>query len=542
MDTTTEFLTAFFSQKFSSFEEFHSQLKEFEKLTGSIYIIQSSKFLPQDHPDRGRLVYSALQYSCYHYGVCQSMVTPRRNQRNSRGSCGSRISLSAMNGKLWITKYHMIHNHSPLPETVKIDQSVRRLQVQESGKDELVISDDVQVVLDDIVDQLPKHNISLDSSRGSPGKTQSRPVQERKAAARDRLAARTKKARGLKLAPCLRRLAELAAAGSGPDFHKHLGELETLVEIWKHGGISSLASGSSSGVYGGSNSVTPSQTDSIAIAKAVENLFRKQKAIDNSTGTVTGATVKLPGLPPKAAQIVTPVVTGSTVSVIQTSPQPVVLKQALGSQSGAFVNSSGVVTLPSTAVTTLPKDVVIADAGSGQLQLINSASIITAAGQKGDNGVAEGQPILGYVIQPMASLSGGQTIIPTAAMVTPTNFVPIAPKLPVSESPMQSFQPIPPPPPKVVRPPMPICKPKVMKPRGRQPKLKSGLGEGLLAVPEGPAVTRFVDNGQPKPWTPMIMEGDSCSYFLFVEDANYYYSPEEDAWLPLDQRTMAVDA
>lgn len=73
----------------------------------------------------------------------------------------------------------MIHNHSPLPETVKIDQSVRRLQVQESGKDELVISDgifiviisnfsaiDVQVVLDDIVDQLPKHNIPLDSSRG----------------------------------------------------------------------------------------------------------------------------------------------------------------------------------------------------------------------------------------------------------------------------------------------------------------------------------------------------------------------------------------
>lgn len=367
-------------------------------------------------------------------------------------------------------------------------------------------------------------------------------MQERKAAARDRLAARTKKARGLKLAPCLRRLAELAAAGSGPDFHKHLGELETLVEIWKHGGISSLASGSSSGVYAGSNSVTPSQTDSIAIAKAVENLFRKQKAIDNSTGAITGATVKLPGRPPKAAQIVTPVVTGSTVSVIQTSPQPVVLKQALGSQSGAFVNSPGVVTLPSTAVATLPKDVVIADAGSGQLQLINSASIITTAGQKGDNGVAEGQPILGYVIQPMASLSSGQTIIPTAAVVTPTNFVPIAPKLPVSESPMQSFQPIPPPPPKVVRPPMPICKPKVMKPRSRQPKLKSGLGEGLLAVPEGPVVTRFVDNGQPKPWTPMIMEGDSCSYFLFVEDANYYYSPEEDAWLPLDQRTMAVDA
>ena len=61
--------------------------------------------------------------------------------RNSRGSCGSRISLAATNSKLWITKHHMIHNHSPLPEDVIIDQSIRRLQVQEAGKDEFIISD-----------------------------------------------------------------------------------------------------------------------------------------------------------------------------------------------------------------------------------------------------------------------------------------------------------------------------------------------------------------------------------------------------------------
>ena len=35
----------------------------------------------------------------------------------------------------------MIHNHSPLPENVVIDQSIRRLQVQEPGKDEFIISD-----------------------------------------------------------------------------------------------------------------------------------------------------------------------------------------------------------------------------------------------------------------------------------------------------------------------------------------------------------------------------------------------------------------
>lgn len=61
--------------------------------------------------------------------------------RNSRGSCSSRIFLSAMNGKLWITKYHMIHNHPPLPENIKIEPSVRRLQVQEQGNDEPIISE-----------------------------------------------------------------------------------------------------------------------------------------------------------------------------------------------------------------------------------------------------------------------------------------------------------------------------------------------------------------------------------------------------------------
>lgn len=100
-------------------------------------------------------MYSSLQYSCYHYGVCQPTITPRRNQRygynfckiyllrNSRGVCSARISLSASNGKLWITKYHMIHNHGPLPENATIDQSIRRLQVQEPGKDELVISEGI---------------------------------------------------------------------------------------------------------------------------------------------------------------------------------------------------------------------------------------------------------------------------------------------------------------------------------------------------------------------------------------------------------------
>ncbi|VDD79202.1 unnamed protein product [Mesocestoides corti] len=519
MDTTTEFLTAFYSQKFSSFEEFYSKLKDFEKHCNAS---------------------AESKVRAYHNINIIDI-------RHSRGSCGSRISLSAMSGKLWITKYHMIHNHPPLPETAKIDQSVRRLQVQEPGKDELVISDDVQLVLDDIVDQLPNHNASLESMRGSPNKSQSasRPVLERKAAARDRLAARTKKARGLKLAPCLRRLAELASAGTGQEFHKHLDELEALVDIWKRGDNSSLVSGhsgSSSSVRTESHPVTPSPTDSLAIAKAVENLFRKQKALESSN-VLTPLSAKGQVRSQNDPQILTPLVAANTVSVIQTPTQPVVLKQALGSQSGAFISGSGVVTVPSGGVATLSKDVVLADAGGGQLHLINSASIVSSTGQKNDNGVTDGQHILGYVIQPMPALSsGGQTLLPSTAVVAPTNFVPIAPKLPISDSPGQAFQPIPPPPPKAVRPPMPVCKPKVVKPRGRQPKGKSPLRESLIAPCDGLSVTPFEDDdSEPKPWTPMIMEGDSCSYFLFVEDANYYYSPEEDAWLPADQQTMAVD-
>lgn len=46
-----------------------------------------------------------------------------------------------MNSKLYIAKYHMVHNHSQLPEDIIIDQRIRRLQVQQAGKDDLMISD-----------------------------------------------------------------------------------------------------------------------------------------------------------------------------------------------------------------------------------------------------------------------------------------------------------------------------------------------------------------------------------------------------------------
>lgn len=336
------------------------------------------------------------------------------------------------------------------------------------------------------------------------------------------MAARTKKARGVKIAPYLRRLAEIATADSVPDFHKHLGELEALVEIWKQGGVSPLASTSTTAVVRSDGGfVTPSQRNTIVIAKAVEDIIRKQKALDNPSSS----TAKSPSRFPKAAQIITPL-GGSAISIVQPSPQPVVLKQALGAQSSTFDNTSGVVTLPPSTIATLPKDVMIADAGNGQFQLI------TTSGPKSDNG----QPIVGYVLQPM----GAPAILSTGAVTNSTNFVPIAPKLPVvGDSPTQTFQAIPPPPPKSIRPQMPVCKPKVFKPRGRQPKIRQGF---VSMTSGGPIASRYEDNsGVPKPWTPMIMEGDSCSYFLFVEDVTYFYSPEEDAWLPLEQRTMAVD-
>ncbi|KAM7541679.1 hypothetical protein Aperf_G00000012733 [Anoplocephala perfoliata] len=428
-----------------------------------------------------------------------------------------------MNGKLYIAKYHMVHNHSQLPENIVIDQRIRRLQVQQAGKDDFIISDDVQGVLDDIVDHPSKFDTPVEGSDlqlRSP-----RTATERKAAAKDRLAARTKKARGVKIAPYLRRLAEIATTDTVPDFHKHLGELETLVEIWKQGGVSPLASTSTTAVVrSDSGFVTPSQRDTIVIAKAVEDIIRKQKTLDNPSSS-TSASSKSSGRSPKAAQIITPL-GGSTISIVQPSSQPVVLKQALGAQSGPFDNATGVVTLSSSSVATLPKDVMIADAGNGQFQLI------ATSGAKNDNG----QPIVGYVLQPM----GGPAILSTGAVPNSTNFVPIAPKLPVvGDSPTQTFQAIPPPPPKSIRPQMPVCKPKVLKPRGRQPKIRQGF---ISMTSSGPIASRYEDNsGVPKPWTPMIMEGDSCSYFLFVEDVNYFYSPEEDAWLPLEQRTMAVD-
>ncbi|VDN13199.1 unnamed protein product [Dibothriocephalus latus] len=383
MDTTTQFLRTFYSQKFASFEEFQSKLKDFERLTGSVYIIKSSKKLPETTADRDRLVYSSLQYSA------------------------------------------------------KIDSRVRSLQVQEPGKEDIVISEDIQVVLDDIVDQLPAHNTSEESPKSSsPNKSpkSSEPPRtthvERKAAARDRLAARTKKARGLKLAPCLRRLAELASSGSVKDFHKHLGELEALVSIWRRGGVSSLASESPEAAV--------SEVGGVSLSSIS----------DNSTGEVSG--------PAKG---------------------------------------------PSTP---------------------------------------GNQTIVGYVLQPIHSVGAqGSFVSPT---VLPSNFIPIAPKGPVPEV-IQPFQHILPPQPKSVRPPMPVCKPKPLKPKIKQDKSKSPLKDNQnVSDPSAPYLQPFESNESPRPWTSMIMEGDSCPYFLYIEDANFYYSAVEDAWLPVDQQTAAVES
>lgn len=320
-----------------------------------------------------------------------------------------------------------------------------------------------------------------------------------------------------------------------------MNELEALVDIWKRGDTSSLAAGP--GISNSQQSVAP--TDSLAIAKAVENLFRKQKAADQqNTILSTATTPKGRGRPPKSSKLLASISGGNAVSVIQSPNTPMVLKQALGSQPAAYLSGQGLITqaglnvsvIPSTNVatslTTLPKDVVLADTGNGQLQIINSGTTV------------DGQPLVGYVIQPMTNLSaGGQAFVsaPTVA-IAPTNFVPIAPKAPVLEAAGQVFHPLPPPPPKPVRPPMPVCKPKVVKPRGRQPKLKSAIGESYLGAGDGPSLIP-VDGAeaQEMPWTSMIMEGESCSYFLFIEDANYFYSEEEDAWLPTDQQTMSVD-
>lgn len=582
MDTTTQFLRTFYSQKFASFEEFQSKLKDFERLTGSVYIIKSSKKLPETTADRDRLVYSSLQYVCYHFGVYQNALHTHRNNRTLRNNCASRLSLAAMNGKLWITRYHMVHSHPPLPESAKIDSRVRSLQVQEPGKEDIVISEDVQVVLDDIVDQLPAHSTSEESPKSpSPNKSpkSSDPPKithvERKAAARDRLAARTKKARGLKLAPCLRRLAELASSGSVKDFHKHLGELEALVSIWRRGGVSSLASESPEATVSEVGGVSLSSVsenspgevsdpainttalpnDSVVIAKAVQQLLEKQKMLEKSP---VATPLRPRGRPPKVTKISGPVLPLTRTS-IKILPSPSIPEGVHPSQPTrtaaaplAAVNMGSipqiVTSTPCTLITqangsqvpvsntTVP---LLTDSSTGQVQLVNGASLIAQKAAEGPS-THNNQTIVGYVLQPIHSVGAqGSFVSPT---ILPSNFIPIAPKGPIPEV-IQPFQPILPPPPKSVRPSMPVCKPKTLKPKTRQDKSKSPLKDNQNVSDHlAPSLQPFESNESPRPWTSMIMEGDSCPYFLYIEDANFYYSAVEDAWLPVDQQTMAVES
>ncbi|KAL7058931.1 hypothetical protein AAHC03_013609 [Spirometra sp. Aus1] len=477
----------------------------------------------------------------------------------------------------------MVHSHPPLPESAKIDSRVRSLQVQEPGKEDIVISEDIQVVLDDIVDQLPVHNSSEESPKSSsPDKSPKSPEPpkvthvERKAAARDRLAARTKKARGLKLAPCLRRLAELASSGSVKDFHKHLGELEALVSIWRRGGVSSLASespeatvsevgvslssvseNSTGEVSGTASNPTPSPNESLVIAKAVQQLLEKQKMLEKSPVTTPlrprGRPAKVtkisgPGLPLNQTSVTilpSPLTPGSvlpgqpTRTSATAAPLAAVnmgsIPQITTSTACALITQSNGTQVPVSS-TTVP---LLSDSSAGQVQLVNGSSLVAHKAAEGPS-TQGNQTIVGYVLQPIHSVGAqGSFVSPT---VLPSNFIPIAPKGPIPEA-IQPFQPILPPPPKSVRPPMPVCKPKPLKPKPKQDKSKSPLKDNQnVSDPLTPSLQPFESNESPRPWTSMIMEGDSCPYFLYIEDANFYYSAVEDAWLPVDQQTAAVES
>lgn len=127
-DTTHIFSQIFTSLKFQSFEELQARLKEFQDVTGALYVIRNSNRFPENSPYRLNLKYRTLRYACYHFGKYESGASIRLNQKTSKLECTSFINISVNNGLLKIVRFNMKHTHPVTPELATLYPRRRKLQ------------------------------------------------------------------------------------------------------------------------------------------------------------------------------------------------------------------------------------------------------------------------------------------------------------------------------------------------------------------------------------------------------------------------------
>nr|VZH91153.1 unnamed protein product [Spirometra erinaceieuropaei] len=93
-DTTHIFSKVFTSLTFDSFDKLQAKLKEFQEVTGALYVIRNSNRFPENSPYHLNLKYRTLRYACYHFGKYESGASIRLNQKTSKLECTSFLNIS----------------------------------------------------------------------------------------------------------------------------------------------------------------------------------------------------------------------------------------------------------------------------------------------------------------------------------------------------------------------------------------------------------------------------------------------------------------
>ncbi|VDM33267.1 unnamed protein product [Hydatigera taeniaeformis] len=107
MDYTETFTEIFSGRGFSNYLEFEKVINDFQELTGLRFIFKRTFLFPTEHPRRATLVYKSLQYVC-------SESKPRTGT-----GCEASFTVGCRNGFLYVSKFHMVHNHAIIKRTLE---------------------------------------------------------------------------------------------------------------------------------------------------------------------------------------------------------------------------------------------------------------------------------------------------------------------------------------------------------------------------------------------------------------------------------------
>uniref|UniRef100_A0A0X3NUR0 FAR1 domain-containing protein n=3 Tax=Schistocephalus solidus TaxID=70667 RepID=A0A0X3NUR0_SCHSO len=233
-DLSHQFLQIMHPMRFSSFHELQAKMEEFQKYTGSLYVMRSTKRFPDDHPERKTLVYRSLVFECYHYGTRKSLARLRPNQRTAKIGCRSRISIYCKDHELTVMRYEVRHNHEVTQQSARLYPKNRRLdKSQELAVRELMKSHPENHVIKDYIEDNFNMSVTLYDVKNLKRRFKTHPEPPTELTQEDMFS---------HINPQLQQLEQLAMSSNSDRFWGRIDDIAALASRWRNedGGITSV--------------------------------------------------------------------------------------------------------------------------------------------------------------------------------------------------------------------------------------------------------------------------------------------------------------